>query len=117
MSRRPPRTSRTDTFFPDTTLCRSSTLLNDHIVESGGRQLSEARGLLDPFEILQACALPRLGLPLFAMFLNQTRKGFSVLAHLCPLLVVFGPRSLHAAPLQGASDAWRRIKTPIPRRR
>src|SRR3546814_18930700 len=65
-------------------------LLNDHIVESGVRQLSEARVLLDPFEILQACALPRLGLPLFAMFLNQPRKGFPVLAPLCPLLWVFG---------------------------
>src|SRR3546814_1501969 len=48
MIRRPPRSTRTDTLFPYTTLFRSKEFLADlHAADRAGQQLGESRSLVD----------------------------------------------------------------------
>src|SRR3546814_3302875 len=55
MIRRPPRSTRTDTLFPYTTLCRSSSVLGTDILSSVGLYVSpfdqNTRGLLEAMQL------------------------------------------------------------------
>src|SRR3546814_9710196 len=88
MIRRPPRSTRTDTLFPDTTLCRSAGLLaarDPARAGAGSRLLFHGRGLLGPRldpaatgrSAEHTSALPSLMRLSYAVFCLITKPAFT----------------------------------------
>src|SRR3546814_1523376 len=83
MLRRPPRSNRTDTLFPYTTLFRSEPLLQSHALPPAGGDIDHGvGGLLDAREELHEhigirCGLSRFGIARVEMEDGRARFGRS----------------------------------------